>query len=257
MPKKQFIVIRQEEIEQRAANFLRLVPEKLEFYCPSYKEKLSEIQSRVNEYTIQEIFDFTQTQLTERRIYSLSQFFRIDGTDPNIPANRREQLTDKAFVVIHHIEEEKYGHHSSISVSEWAEDGFERYLPIELFGLTLANENHEVSGEKNQGIFCFALRGRIIEMTIEKGKDDIYHTFVFGIRFRELNRNNAVTIFLKPENAEWCKIKPHMIYVAEIMHPNPKCLIKFTFHGAKVQQHGESNAYTLRDLALSSRFDHS
>lgn len=220
--KKQFITMREQEIESRSANFLAMVPEKLEFYCPSFKEKLAEIQSKLDECTIKEIYDLTQT-LTERKRLCISKFFHVNAADPAIPENRRVRLADRAFVELHYREEVESWDRKPYSLRLWCETGNEQihvitYLPIELFNLTLG-AGHQILGEKNQGTFCFALRGRIVELTIEEGTEEIYSANWNG--FPQLNRNNALTVPLTPEDATQGRIWAQTVYVAEVDAPKP------------------------------------
>lgn len=222
--KKQFIAMRQQEIERQAKNFLRMVPEKLEFYCTSYEEKLQEIQSKIKEYSIKEVYDFLQTKLTERQQVSLGKFLRLNPDDPEIPANRREQFAGKAFVELYHLNQMPC-HFFPLSSTDKINPAFFRriftkiYFPIELFNLTLSNENgnNYVHVEKNQGSFCFAFCGRVIELAIvariDEGALNVFYP---------TNSKRVDTVPLAIINANWRPINSLNIYVAEFDAHKPK-----------------------------------
>lgn len=221
--KKQFIAMRQQEIEQRSENFLALVPEKLEFYCPFYKKKLDEIQSKVNSCTMREVFDFVQSELTERIRADYFKFFRVDSTDRNIPEDRRMQLADKAFVGFAYKEPavKKTARGLSLFARMEPISCVINCFPIELFDLTLVAPAHgdfvEISGKKDPGTFCYVLHGRINEVTI--GNDNNNLNVI-----PELFRFNTPTMQLTPQNQAIGFIWPNNIYVAELDAPEPKDL---------------------------------
>ena len=222
--KKQMIMQFQQDIQSKAANFLQMLPENLQnlaFYCPTYA-KLEEVKAKHTEYTIEEVHHIARNNslLTlEKYTVCMAYFLRVDPESPNIPTERKDALAGRVFVELHYRREFEGGRY----VCFWNQSldgllpGSARFFPIEFFNLAVIGEDHKVEGDKNNGKVCFALGGRLIELMIEEGDDELRNARWSGIR--AMNRDTAHTINLDPINAKLFYVKPQHLYVAELDAP--------------------------------------
>ena len=179
--KKQLIAQLQLDIKTKAANFLKMVPYKLEFYCPSYK-KLKDVKANLQNYSLEEVYYMARYDtlcITEKYTVCMAYFIRINPAASQFPKNEKAKLKGKVFVELHYKTDIPGRLGKSYTPALWVEpsngkrSGPVRFLPIELFNLTVAKDGQTILGDKNTGTVCFALRGRLIEMMIEKGHKDV------------------------------------------------------------------------------------
>lgn len=218
--KRQFYQMREKDIERKAANFLKMVPENLEFYCPSYAELKKMKFKDLSFYSIKQVHDHAIEAWTEKYTVCMRRFYRVHPGCPNIPSEIKENVAGKAFV---ELELNRSLSIFSIKFALWTETlgdlrrGDVKYLPIEFFNLTLGGQVEEPSviGEKNEGAVCFVLRGRLMEMVIEE--EGLMNRI--GHYFEPTQLETARTINLSPEivtpGDPWPRVWPNDLYVAE------------------------------------------
>ncbi len=204
--KKQIIVRTQQEILRKTANFLRMVvPRQLGEYCPTFQRLTDLIRDRQGRegYSFNQIHQMTLSA-TEKQTICMAYFYRIDPTDPNIPADRPTELAGRVFVELHFEQDNqpRLWHPSNNGPYDPV-----AFLPIELFNLTVNGPNFAIAGEKDQGTICFAFRGRLIELRLEQGNDRVRTAIWTGIH--GANRDTATTWPLTAANADtgwtWAK----------------------------------------------------
>lgn len=220
--KLQLVQSRIKEIQKEAEPFLRMVPLKLELLCASYRNFLT-VSEDLSSHTFQEV-KATVNTCAEKYTVCLSRFFHIHSEDPNIPELRRSCLSGKVFVEIHHeVDIVQYdGRPKSICQFE-ERTGYAlkkvkyfqkvKYFPIELFNLTMDGE-FNIIGEKNNGTFCFPLRGRLIELVLEENTPEVQFANFTG--FPHTQRTNAMTLPLTAQDANRGKIWAEEIYCAPL-----------------------------------------
>lgn len=222
--KKQWIAQLQQDIQKKAANFLKMVPNKLEFYCPSYAE-LKKVKLRHTKYTLEEMYYITHyntLSTTEKYTVCMSYFVRINPNCPALPEKAKKNLAGKVFVELHSEAHTPSWPRKSYTIHIW-NPGSIRFFPIELFNLTVTGERHTVIGEKNKGTVCFALRGRLIELMIEEGQEDIRNARSIN-SLSMLQRNHVLrfsrdfaqtidrTLEVSPESIDL----HHLFYIAKL-----------------------------------------
>lgn len=206
--KKQIILPTQQEILRKAANFLRMVPHRLEHYCQSFQLLTQMRQNREN-FTFNQIHGAT-LQATEKQRVCMAFFYRIAPADPHIPADRQAELADRVFVELHFEQDDK--------PRLWRAQGSAvTHLPIELFNLTVNDPNFVIAGVKNEGTTCFAFHGRLIEFRLEQGSERVRTAIWTGIQ--GANRDAATTWPLTAADADSGWIWAEDLYVARIHAP--------------------------------------
>lgn len=179
--KQQMVQLFKNETEEKAKAFLKMVPGKLEDYCAAYKRAISLTPHQLQKLTPRQLLD-TLRNIPEYHDVIISRFFTVDPNDPDI----QEELFGKSFAELHYVTSiaPKYYDPSSESqqltqICIWGESTpyhftDSNYLPVELFNLTVQGANHEVVGDKDHGTVSFILRGRLVELNIIEGNEDIY-----------------------------------------------------------------------------------
>lgn len=165
--KKQFIVIRQEEVKKRAEGFLKKVPDVLlETCCPKYFAHLNTIKNKARNLTLSQIYDelySPQKDVYEKyTVYALRFFAVIER--PSASRKRNSHLGHQVCVMLAHKEKGYRKLWSKKSVV---------YFPIELFKFKVEiladwknGFSQIISGEKGKGTFCVPLYGTLIEFTL-------------------------------------------------------------------------------------------
>jgi hypothetical protein len=138
---------------------------------------------------------------------------------PNIPLEKKADLAGKTFVELHYKRNVAHPNNGQpYTAGFWEESvnslhGLVKLFPIEIFDLSLSGQDNAVVGEKNNGSYCFALRGRLIELKLEEGEEDVRNASWTGLN---LNRENAVTVDLTPVDANEGNIWPTDLYIARL-----------------------------------------
>lgn len=222
--KKQIIRSAQNDLLRKAAGFLQMVPHKLEFYCVAAGDL--EAMKGDPKYSIQEVHAKAHTLATPKKYtVCIASFFRVNPLDKNIPPEKKEDLAGKAFVSLHFKATDYPDLDKSYRPCFWSEStvfgpgAVCKFFPVELFHLTVNNDG-TISGDKNSGTVCFALRGRLIELSIEEGQEDVRN--IRTIAIPEVNRDTAHTIELTPEGAHSGHIWAKDLYVARLDGAHPK-----------------------------------
>ncbi len=191
--KMQMIEQFQQDIQSKAANFLKMVPENLQnlaSYCPSYA-KLNEVKANRREYSIEEVHHIARNNslLTlEKYASCMNRFYRTVPECPYIPAEKTAELSGRVFIdilyKIDHVGPNEGSYNICMFKKPQYRPGKEEPMlfPIELFNVTVSEDNNTVEGEINEGTYCFALNGRLIEVMLEEGRDEVDRTIhSFGL----------------------------------------------------------------------------
>lgn len=207
--KKQIVESTLYTIEARASNFLKMVPNPLSFYCPTF-EKFEKISKDYNEYSIKELFNLAN-KVTVKQNTCMAGFIRIDPESPNIPPESRDLLASRTFVALHarrphYHARTKQGYFDF----QW---GGQLFFPIELFNLTVSDISHTVTGNKNSGIFCFPYDGRVFEITLEEGQEETRNK---RFKVQEMNRDVGLTKTLDST------LTHQDFYIPKLNAPTPK-----------------------------------
>ena len=182
--KMQMIEQFQQDIQSKAANFLKMVPHELEFYCPSYA-KLSEVKNKRRDYTTEQVHLIARynTLFTlEKYTSCMTRFYRVAPECPYIPVEKTAELSGRVFVDILYKIDHAGPNEGSYNINMFKKPNYcfgkeeNMRFPIELFSLTVSEENDTVEGEIYEGTYCFALDGRLIEVMLEKGRNDVERT---------------------------------------------------------------------------------
>ncbi len=164
----------QQNIQRNAANFLYMVPENLRnfaSYCPSCA-KLEEVKGNCREYPLTDVYDITHKNslgTLEQYTARMRSFFRVHPDCPYIPAEKEDDLSGRLFVELDFKKDSQDSGETTYSIYLWKKPQFclgneePVFFPIELF----------VKQENNMETYCFALGGRLIEVMLEKGPNEI------------------------------------------------------------------------------------
>jgi hypothetical protein len=210
--KKQIIISAQADILRKASNFLKLVPQDLAFYCPSFAE-LEKAKLNFKNYSIKEINKKVQAA-TEKYTVCIASFYTVNSACPNIPREKKADLAGKTFVELH-FENDSY----IVDKSDlWGEkcisySGRIDLFPIEIFDLTVNNKDNAIVGEKNDGTYCFALRGRLFELKLEEGKESVRNADWISWN---MSRENALIVDLTPDDVQVGQFWSCDFYVARL-----------------------------------------
>lgn len=215
-----------QDIQNKAANFLKMLPENLQdlaLFCPAYAQ-FEQVKNNRETYTTKEVYDITRNDsplALEKYTVCMAFFYRINPECPNITSARKDALAGKVFAELHYTKKNENGNFSCF----WSQsldgifEGCVRFFPIELFNLKMKvkEEDYKVKGDKDNGTVCFPLGGRLIELMLEKGEEELRNAKWTGIR--GVNRDTAVTINLTPEEARSGYVWPYDLYVASLDAP--------------------------------------
>jgi len=197
--KKQYLTSFNEEgVKTKMANFLALADGKFEDYTPQFQEAKQDWQT----LTIQQVHDKVNSNRPETFTVCLGGCFVIDPNSPDILETKKIDLAGKAFAEFHYKEEgvpssdgKPYSSKLLGGQPNW---GGIMFFPVELFNFKVETDG-TVTGEKNSGEFCFSFKGRLIEVLLIEGDQDIRDARWGN---SHINRDKAPTIQLAPETAD-------------------------------------------------------
>lgn len=191
--KRGFINQFRKSVEEKAANFFAMVPTDLETICPDF----AEIVKSKDRLSMSDVHDGLKA-IPEKHEVCFAGCFVVDPDCPNTPLEKKEDISGIAFAEFHYAVPCKgsYGHIGEF----WGEvpnppatGKTVNYFPVELFNLTIEGEDKAVIGEKDSGVFCLPLKGRLIELTLTRDLAVILTRFrVIG----QIGRDNAPMINL-------------------------------------------------------------
>jgi len=209
--KKQFIQEKEKCLREKMANFLVLSGGNFEDFVPV----LQQIKTQQQQLSIKTVFDQLNS-LTEQYTICLGGCFIVDANCPNIPKNKQIDLAGKAFAEFHFKQEGVLNcdgkSYCARLFSEESYGGGITYFPVELFNFKVEADG-TITGEKNSGGSCFSLKGRLIEVFLIEGDQNIRDA---RWACPLISRDKALTIQLTPEDANSGYVWPQDIYVARL-----------------------------------------
>lgn len=203
--KIQLIAPFQKDIQEKAANFLKMVPQKLEFYCASYaKIDDMRIDSSTPTNVCWEILEAVETYTV-----CMACFFRVDPTS-NISEENKEHALGRVFVELHQpLTKDEDFRWRLLQLNHQ-----KCYFPIDLFSLTATGDERVIEGDKDNGSVYFVLQGKLIKLIVEAGSEEARNMRFFLSR-REL-RDRAVDVVVSNAQAQSFCVREDQLYLAPL-----------------------------------------
>lgn len=195
--------------------FFKMAARELKVLCPAYQQ----IKETQENKSIKRIWEGLEG-IIEKHTVCFAGCFVVDPTCPNIPADRINDIAGKAFGEFHYTVEGE-----SSPIRFWKEmpgrvqPSEKLYFPIELFNLAVQIETRTVTGDKDSGVFCFFLKGRLIEIALTPGA--VTET---RLGLAKINRNVAPIQSLTPEDADSGYVWPSDLYIPRLDSMSFSCL---------------------------------